>query len=147
MRASSSHILAVVRSSLIVGVALATAPAMASDLAVGQTLACAPEGVVAVVVRMDSDGKDGATIASVSLFDRRAGAKVGVMGHIPVDGQVLAKSCPKALSPQAAAPDFEGGYAQWRQAFESGKGGYFTIPVSEILDVVKKMMSEAGAPQ
>ena len=147
MRASFSCIPRAVRSGLIAGIALAASPAMAADLVVGQTLACAPEGVVAVVGRMDSGGKDGAKIASVSLFDNRAGAKAGVLGHIPVDAYVLAKSCPKTLSPKPLAPDFEGGYAQWREAFESGKGGYFTIPVSEILDVVKKMMSEAGAPQ
>jgi len=147
MRASFSRMPTVVRSGLIAGLTLTAAPTMAADLAVGQTLACAPEGVVAVVGRLDSGGKEGAKIASVSLFDNRAGAKIAVLGHIPVDAKILAKSCPKTLSPKTLSPDFEGGYAQWRQAFESGKGGYFNIPVSEILDVVKKMMSEAGAPQ
>ena len=147
MRVASSRMMAAIRLGLIVVGALVGGPAMATSLAVGQTLACAPDGVTAVIGRMDSGGKDGATIASISLFDNRAGAKAGVMGHIPLDAQVLAKSCPKTLLPKALASDFEGGYAQWRQAFEGGKGGYFTIPVSEILDIVKKMMSEAGAPQ
>jgi hypothetical protein len=147
MRASPIQLMAIIGSCLISSSALAVVPAKASDLAVGQTFACAPEGVVAVVGRLDPGGKDGAVIASVSLFDNRAGATTGVLGHIPVDAQILAKSCPKTVSPQALAPDFGGGYAQWRAAFESGTGGYFTIPVSEILDVVKKMMSEAGATQ
>jgi hypothetical protein len=135
-----------IRSCLIIAAGLVAGPAMASDLAVGQTLGCAPAGVVAVVGRLDPGGKDGAMIASVSLFDQRAGAALGVLGHIPVDTQILKASCAKTLTPRALAPDFEGGYANWRQAFESGKGGYFTIPVSEILDVVKKTL-EAGAPQ
>ncbi|MBC7669728.1 MAG: hypothetical protein H7236_15065 [Gemmatimonadaceae bacterium] len=131
----------------LVAAAFAVSSATAAELAVGQTLACAPEGIVAVVGRLDPDGKGGAAIASVSLFDQRPGAKIDVLGHIPVDAKVLAASCPKTQASQALAPDFEGGYASWRQAFESGKGGYFTISISEILDVVKKTMSEAGASQ
>ena len=143
----SSRGMTALRLGLIVGGALIGAPVMAADLAIGQTLACSPDGVVAVVGRMDPGGKDGATIVSVSLFDDRAGAKASTMGHIPLDARILAESCPKTLPPRALAPEFEDGYAQWRQAFASGNGGYFTIPVSAILDVVKKMMSEAGALQ
>jgi hypothetical protein len=128
-------------------VAFAAYPAMADEPAVGQTLACAPEGVIAVVGRVDTEGKDGVSIASVSLFDQRAGAKVGVLGHIPIDAKVLAASCPGKQTQHALDPNFGDGYATWRQAFESGKGGYFTISISEILDFVQKTMSEAGAPQ
>ncbi len=124
---------------------LAAATAPAAKLAVGQTLACAPRGVVAVVGRLDPDGKDGAAIASVSLFDQRPGAKTGVLSHIPIDAQVLKASCPRTTVAHLPAPGFESGYADWRKAFETGQGGYFTIPVSEILDVVKKMTAEAGA--
>ena len=136
-----------IRSGLIIATAFVAGPAMAADLAVGQTLGCAPDGVIAVVGRLDADGKGGAAIASISLFDQRPGAKIAVLGHIPVDAQILAASCAKTQAAHALAPDFEGGYATWRQAFESGKGGYFTISISGILDVVTKTTSEAGASQ
>lgn len=137
----------VIRSGLIIAVAFVAGPAMGADLAVGQTLACTPKGVVAVVGRLDGGGKDGATIASISVFDQRPGAKLGVLGHVPVDAKILAASCPKTQAAHALDPHFEEGYATWRQAFEGGQGGYFTISVSEILDVAKKTMSEAGASQ
>ncbi len=124
---------------------LAAVAAPVADLAVGQTLACAPKGVVAVVGRLDPDGRNGASIASVSIFDQRPGAGMGVLSHIPVDAQVLKASCPRTTAAHLPAPGFESGYADWRKAFEAGQGGYFTIPVSEILDVVKKMTAEAGA--
>ena len=147
MRVSSLRMMVVLTSGVTIAATLAATSVGAAELAVGQTLACAPAGVVAVVGRLDSGGKDGATIASVSLFDNRAGTKIKVLGHIPVDAKILATSCPKTQAAQALDPNFESGYAQWRQAFENGSGGYFTISVSEILDVAKKTMSEAGAPQ
>ena len=33
-------------------------------------------------------------------------------------------------------PDFAEGYQQWRQAFDAGKGGVFTITVAEAFDAV-----------
>ncbi len=136
--------------SLILATALAAlltaTPAAAADLAVGQTFECdTARRVVAVVGRLDPDGKDGAMIVSVSLFDLTPGATIPEVSHIPIEAGVFRASCPKVLPARAISPRFEEGYAGWREAFEAGRGGYFTIPVGKIFGGLVRTMPQSGS--
>jgi hypothetical protein len=39
-------------------------------------------------------------------------------------------------------PDFAPSYAEWRRAFESGKGGVFTITVAKGVDFVESNLNK-----
>lgn len=54
------------------------------------------------------------------------------IGHMPFAETAIDSSVTELLkSDQAVAPDFMEGYEIWREAFAAGKGGIFSVPVSE----------------
>lgn len=76
-------------------------------------------------------------------FQRRDIA--GVLPHMPVSKATLDASVSKqtsigAIFPTSAVDD---GIAEW----QSAQGGVFTIPVSEIIDIVDQQMSQAEVAQ
>ena len=65
--------------------------------------------------------------------------------HLPfsekaVDDSVLAVS---ALA--GPVPDYQEGYTLWRKSFDAGKGGVFTISVSEAVDGMEKGLATGTA--
>jgi len=59
--------------------------------------------------------------------------------HLPYSGPSLRK-CLVALesSGNRVPADYEAGYKIWREAFDSGKGGIFTLDVAGVLDGMEK---------
>ena len=55
------------------------------------------------------------------------------IGHMPYSGNALRKSVSKLESTTVALPAFEEGYQQWRGAFDRGKAGVWTAPLSEAI--------------
>jgi len=57
---------------------------------------------------------------------------VSILPHAPVSQQTLDASVIRLATTSAAFPDAAPGIDEWRQA----KGGVFTIPVAEIIDIL-----------
>lgn len=54
------------------------------------------------------------------------------IGHMPFAEAAIDSSVTELLtSDQTVSPDFMEGYEIWREAFVAGKGGIFSVPVSE----------------
>jgi hypothetical protein len=63
------------------------------------------------------------------------------VGHLPLNRQALEKSGLKIKKEQGEIPSFTQGYQQWRQAFDQGKAGVFSIPVSEAVNYIEQAMN------
>jgi len=91
-----------------------------------------------VIGRVEPFVKD-KTAVSISVFNvpcpPQAGCKTTVVAHAPFDATTLADSVDRLVATDAqTAPQFEGGYANWKQA----NGGVFTVPVSKLPDLLFK---------
>ncbi len=63
-----------------------------------------------------------------------------MLPHAPVTKDVLTVGITELVAsdgPLADDPGFEESYWQWREPFDRGEAGVFTIPLAEILDVVE----------
>jgi hypothetical protein len=58
------------------------------------------------------------------------------IGHLPMSEAAVQQSVTRKLRDDAPLPDFEEGYQMWRRAYDSGKGGIFSIPVAEAVATV-----------
>ena len=57
--------------------------------------------------------------------------------HAPVSSGTLDLSVVKLQGHTNSPHDTAAGYALWREAYDSGEGGIFSIPVSEIVEVIE----------
>ncbi len=64
------------------------------------------------------------------------------IGHLPFSRESIEKSLTKLESSDNELPDFMDGYNQWKEAFDSGQGGIFTISVKEAVDYVEQTMNQ-----
>lgn len=64
------------------------------------------------------------------------------IGHMPYASEPLRKSCLKLESTRKDLPQFEGGYRHWRSAFDKGKAGVWTAPVSEAIAGTEKILAQ-----
>lgn len=69
--------------------------------------------------------------------------KVAVLPHLPFSGTALRSSLIALESSGNEVPeDYLAGYKVWREAFDAGKGGIFTIDVAAVLDAMEKGVSK-----
>jgi hypothetical protein len=62
------------------------------------------------------------------------------IGHLPFSEKSISKSVTKLVGHKNNLADFAEGYNQWKEAWDSGKGGYFTIDLKEAIEGVDKAM-------
>lgn len=62
------------------------------------------------------------------------------IGHLPFSEKSISKSVTKLVGQNNNLPDFSEGYNRWKEAWDSGKGGYWTIDLKEAIDGVDKAM-------
>lgn len=62
------------------------------------------------------------------------------IGHLPFSENAISKSVIKLVGQNDNLPDFSEGYNQWKEAWDSGKGGYWTVDLKEAIDGVDKAM-------
>jgi len=63
------------------------------------------------------------------------------IAHMPFSQDAIDGSIETLISENVPLPDFEQGYALWKQAFDAGKGGVFTIPVAEGVQAIEESMN------
>lgn len=63
--------------------------------------------------------------------------------HFPVSGQTLQESLTRLIGIREPDPAYEEGYRIWREAFDEGKAGIFTVPVAQIVEIVEQSIRGA----
>ncbi len=64
------------------------------------------------------------------------------VSHLPISEASLRNSVTKLLRSNVALPEYEKGYEIWKEAFEKGDGGYFTITVSECVEYMERTINQ-----
>jgi len=64
------------------------------------------------------------------------------IGHLPFSEKAISKSVTKLVGQINNLPDFSDGYNQWKEAWDNGKGGYWTIELKEAIDGVDKVSQQ-----
>lgn len=63
------------------------------------------------------------------------------IGHLPFNKESLLKSLTKLEGTIDKLPEYMDGYLQWKEAFDNGEGGVFTIEVKDVVDFIEKSMN------
>ena len=66
-----------------------------------------------------------------------AGGFSSDLPHFPVSEETLKKSLTKLAGKSKPNPEYLEGYNTWKEAFDAGQAGIFTISVSEIIGFVE----------
>jgi len=101
--------------------------------------------VVGATDRLELPGSP--TVVSISVNDAwPVNAGLGVIEqkaiyHCPIAAETLAECVIAGDGVGKTADGFDEGYARWRQGLERGEGGFFTIPVSEIVELYRNLLA------
>lgn len=61
--------------------------------------------------------------------------------HFPVSQETLNKSVIKLIGKREENPEYLNGYNIWKQAFDNGEAGIFTITLAEIVRVIEESIN------
>ncbi len=96
-----------------------------------------------IVLKVDKDAKLG-NIIHIALRKlkmknelSRDGSVSENVNHMPFSQEALDKSGLKLLEEKTDLPDFAEGYQMWREAFDAGRGGVYSITVAEVVNVME----------
>lgn len=100
------------------------------------------------VIILKVDKTDNEVIVHISVLKakiknpQKDGGVSNEIGHLPFLRESIDKSLTKLESSNNKLPDFIDGYNQWKEAFDSGKGGIFTISVKKAVEYVEQTMNQ-----
>lgn len=87
------------------------------------------------VLRVDNGDKLG-TIVHIALSGVSYGNGHTRIQHLPFAESAMDRSVTALEQESGPVPDFTEGYQLWREAFDAGQGGVFTITVAEAFEAV-----------
>ena len=96
------------------------------------------------ILRVESHPRLG-TIIHIRVTGLRLKNSGGEIGHMPFAEAAIAESHPLRWT-EGPAPELPEGYGSWREAFDTGQAGIFTVPIAEGVSVVDQALP-ATAPQ
>ena len=64
------------------------------------------------------------------------------VNHMPFAEEAINKSAIKILKEKVDLPDYEEGYNMWREAFDAGRAGIYTITLAEAVDVMEASLNQ-----
>jgi hypothetical protein len=105
------------------------------------------EEATLTVVRVESTPTRDIIIVHVSIdgvhlkSPRAPGGFTDKIQHLPFSESAIANNVTKLIRETKTLPSFEDGYREWRQAFDAGKGGFFTGTVAEVIQFVETAMN------
>lgn len=124
--------------------------AEASQFSVGQIWSyktrSGEEASTVLINKIETHPKLG-EIFHVSIFgvkvknSKVAGGLSTELPHFPVSGETLNKSVTKLVGQRQPNPEYIDGYNFWKQAFDNGEAGIFTITLAEIVGVVEESIN------
>jgi hypothetical protein len=87
------------------------------------------------ILRVEEGAKSGKFV-HIAISGVNYGDGHSSIPHLPFSEDAISKSVTKLERDTGPVPEYEEGYNQWREAFDSGKGGVFTIGVAEAYEAV-----------
>lgn len=64
------------------------------------------------------------------------------VNHMPFSEDALKKSSVKVVKEKTDLPDFQNGYQMWREAFDEGHAGIYTITLAEAVKVMEASLNQ-----
>ncbi|RWM73800.1 hypothetical protein [Mesorhizobium sp.] len=101
-----------------------------------------------IVGAVDNFDGESQPIVSVSVTDTpipNGGKQLQTVPHLPVAADALRKSVIELERIGSIPNGFDNGYSLWRHAYASGKGGYFTISVEEVVGHLRAQFGQQPA--
>jgi len=100
-----------------------------------------------IILRIDKDAKLGNIIhialRGLKMKSRRSPEGIiENVNHLPFSEEALNKSGLKLLKEKSEVPDFEEGYRMWREAFDAGHAGVYSITVAEAVKVMETALNK-----
>lgn len=100
------------------------------------------DGSTFTVLQVDREPKLGIIVhIRVSGVRFKGAPEPSEIGHMPFSESAIAKSMPVRVA-EETPPSLPDGYRLWRQAFESGKGGIFTVSIADGVSFVEKTLPD-----
>ena len=98
-----------------------------------------------IIVKIDNDPKLGRIIhvalRGLKLKNPRSPDGISEdVNHVPFLEEAIEKSGLKLLKEKVDLPDFEEGYQLWREAFDAGRAGAYSIEVAEAVKVMESVL-------
>ena len=129
---------------------------MPADLALAPGQVCTYRGAIvptsrAIIGRVDSE-PGGSTIISITLTDvPLPDPATGTLvpkeaSHLPMDGAALRASLVECAGTAPVTAAFWEGYAIWREAYDAGRAGVFTLPLREVQTALAKILAPKRSP-
>ena len=75
------------------------------------------------------------TVVHIAISNVAYGNGQTAIGHLPFALPAIERSVTALQCESGPIPDFAEGYGQWREAFDRGQAGVFTITVAEAIDL------------
>jgi hypothetical protein len=98
-----------------------------------------------IVLKVESHPKLG-NIIHIALrglkLRKPNGEFIEAAGHLPFAEEAINKSGVKLLKEKSELTDYEEGYGMWREAFDAGKAGVYTITVAEAVGVMEETLNQ-----
>jgi len=125
--------------------------AQASDYSEGQVWAYktrpGEEKSTVLINKVESNKKLGRifhiSVSRVRVKNKHIeGGITSELPHFPVSEETLKKSLTKLVGKSKPNPDYIEGYNTWKEAFDAGQAGIFTISVSEIIGFVEETVNK-----
>ncbi|MFO0812452.1 MAG: hypothetical protein U0796_04505 [Gemmatales bacterium] len=68
------------------------------------------------------------------------------MSHLPFAEDAIDKSVTELVE-TLPEPPLSGGYAVWREAFDKGEAGVFTVPLGQLVALTEQSISQSAEPR
>ena len=99
-----------------------------------------------VVCKVETDPKLGTIVhihvEGVAIKNPRAsGGTNRILPHLPLSAAALRKSVVARGPTREELPAYAEGYDTWRQSFDAGKAGVFSVSVAESLDFLEQALA------
>lgn len=101
------------------------------------------QGSTLIVLRVDDAGASGrivhVALGGLSIKNPLSpDGRSTTVRHMPFEEAALRRSVTELLADGVPVPPYEEGYAMWREAFDAGRAGYYTVTVAEAVQVIEE---------
>jgi hypothetical protein len=132
---------------LTLGLLIMTSTALAQDFAVGQVWEYETrdheKGSTLIILKIDEFQQE--KIIHISLTGLKIKTSTGTMSsmsHAPFTLESLNSSVTNLIGSVDELPNFHEGYGLWKEAFDSGQGGVFSISVKECVEFMEQTINK-----
>ena len=100
------------------------------------------EGSYLIIVKIDNDAKVGRIvhIALRGLKIKNPRSPEGIsdtVDHLPFAEAAIEKSALKLLKEKVDLPDYKEGYGMWREAFDAGQAGVYSLTIADAVNTLE----------